>query len=457
MTEYFDALEVRDEMQREADLFTALPAALAAAREGAPAIASQLQGVDINQVTSREALARIPVLRKSELLKRQLRQRTQAGHGGDNHARKKTPGGNDPPDADGRVLETDDAAKESRHDVVQRVFGGFSTIGWGQSARVFASPGPIYEPESKRADYWRFGRALYAAGFRPNTLLYNCFSYHFTPAGSMFETAGLAIGCTVFPGGVGQTEMQVTTIADLQPEGYAGTPSFLKMILEKADQMQIALPSLKRALFSGEAFPPSLQAWFSQRGIHGYQAYGTADLGLIAYESRARDGLIIGEDIVLEIVRPGTNEPVPEGEVGEIVVTTLNPDYPLLRFGTGDLSAIMPGQSACGRTNKRIRGWLGRADQTTKVRGMFVHPEQIATIINRFDQVKKARLVVSGETGRDDMALFVEVDGDPGADLKDKLGNVVREVTKLRADIIVVRIGELANDGKVIEDSRSYD
>ena len=432
MTEYFDALEVRDQTQREADLFAALPAALATARERAPAIAAQLQDVQVDRITSRQALAAIPVLRKSELLKRQQEQRKQAGE----KAAHAGPG----------------AAT-----VVQRVFGGFSTIGWGDAARVFASPGPIYEPESKRADYWRFGRALYAAGFRANTLLYNCFSYHFTPAGSMFETAGLAIGCTVFPGGVGQTEMQVATIHDLQPEGYAGTPSFLKLILEKADEMQIALPSLKRALFSGEAFPPSLQTWFAQRGIHGYQAYGTADLGLIAYESEARDGLIIGEDIVLEIVRPGTNEPVPEGEVGEIVVTTLNPDYPLLRFGTGDLSAIMPGHSACGRTNKRIRGWMGRADQTTKVRGMFVHPEQVARIVARFEQVNKARLVVSGETGRDDMTLFVEVDGEPVADLQEKLGNVVREETKLRATIVFVGVGELANDGKVIEDSRSYE
>lgn len=438
MTEFFDALEVRDQGAREADLFGQLPSALAAARTRAPAIADQLQGVEVEQITSRQALAAIPVLRKSELLRRQLAQRERQNGTAAHHA--------DPASRGTTAWDP----------VVERVFGGFSSIGWGKAARVFASPGPIYEPESKRADYWRFGRALYAAGFRPNTLLYNCFSYHFTPAGSMFETAGLAIGCTVFPGGVGQTEMQVTTIRDLQPEGYAGTPSFLKLILEKADEMQIALPSLQRALFSGEAFPPSLQTWFSQRGIHGYQAYGTADLGLIAYESEARDGLIIGEDIVLEIVRPGTNEPVPDGEVGEIVVTTLNPDYPLLRFGTGDLSAIMPGHSACGRTNKRIRGWMGRADQTTKVRGMFVHPEQIASIVDRFDQVKKARLVVSGETGRDDMTLLVEIDGAPAADLQEKLGLAVREVTKLRADITLMKVGELANDGKVIEDSRSY-
>ncbi len=433
MSDYFDALEVRGQEQREADLFAALPRALAMAGERAPAIASQLQDLSPDGITSRDALAAIPVLRKSELLRQQLAQRRQTAD------------------------QSNDKAVNTSESVVQRVFGGFSTIGWGEAARVFASPGPIYEPESKRADYWRFGRALYAAGFRANTLLYNCFSYHFTPAGSMFETAGLAIGCTVFPGGVGQTEMQVSTIRDLQPEGYAGTPSFLKLILEKADEMQTPLPSLRRALFSGEAFPPSLQAWFSDRGIHGYQAYGTADLGLIAYESEARDGLIIGEDIILEIVRPGTNDPVPDGEVGEIVVTTLNPDYPLLRFGTGDLSAIMPGHSACGRTNQRIRGWLGRADQTTKVRGMFVHPEQIADIVGRFNDVARARLVVSGETGRDDMTLFVEVPGKAPADLKDKLESVVREVTKLRADVVFVGEGELANDGKVIEDSRSYE
>lgn len=433
MSDYFDALEVRGQEQREADLFAALPRALAMARERAPAIAAQLQDLSPDGITSRDALAAIPVLRKSELLRQQLAQRRLTA---DQH---------------------NDKAVSASETVVQRVFGGFSTIGWGEAARVFSSPGPIYEPESKRADYWRFGRALYAAGFRANTLLYNCFSYHFTPAGSMFETAGLAIGCTVFPGGVGQTEMQVSTIRDLQPEGYAGTPSFLKLILEKADEMQTPLPSLQRALFSGEAFPPSLQAWFSDRGIHGYQAYGTADLGLIAYESEARDGLIIGEDIILEIVRPGTNDPVPDGEVGEIVVTTLNPDYPLLRFGTGDLSAIMPGHSSCGRTNRRIRGWLGRADQTTKVRGMFVHPEQIADIVGRFDAVTRARLVVSGETGRDDMILFVEVPGEAPADLKDRLESAVREVTKLRADVMLVREGELANDGKVIEDSRSYE
>lgn len=424
MSDFFDSLEVRDPAMREAELFRALPGALAAAAGRAPAIAEQMQGIDASQVTQRDALARIPVLRKSELLERQLARRNDV-------------------DAESTVID--------------RVFGGFSTLGWGEAARVFASPGPIYEPESKRADYWRFGRALYAAGFRANTLLYNCFSYHFTPAGSMFETAGLAIGCTVFPGGVGQTEMQVTTMRDLRPDGYAGTPSFLKMIYEKADEMQITLPSLRRALFSGEAFPPSLQHWFAQRGIEGYQAYGTADLGLIAYESQARDGLIVGEDILLEIVRPGTNDPVPDGEVGEIVVTTLNPDYPLLRFGTGDLSAILPGHSACGRTNKRIRGWLGRADQTTKVRGMFVHPEQIAAVVRRFPEVRKARLVVGGELGRDEMTLLAETTQETDLQLQEKIAFAVREITKLRADIRLVPPGSLQNDGKVIEDIRKYE
>jgi phenylacetate-CoA ligase len=339
---------------------------------------------------------------------------------------------------------------------VSRIFGGFSAIGWGEAARVFASPGPIYEPESKRPDYWGFARALYAAGFRPGDLVYNCFSYHFTPAGSMMETAAHALGCTVFPGGVGQTEQQVQAIADLAPAGYTGTPSFLKIILEKADDMGVALPSVKRALFSGEAFPPSLCKWFAQRGIDGYQAYGSADLGMIAYETSAREGLVLNEDMILEIVRPGTNQPVPNGEVGEVVVTTLNPDYPLLRFGTGDLSAVLPGASPCGRTNIRIKGWMGRADQTTKVRGMFVHPGQIAQVMKRYPQVHKARLVISGKVGNDIMVLKIELT-DPDPDLLLAMAGSVRELTKLRADIEVVEPGSLPNDGKVIDDIRSYE
>lgn len=424
MTTYFDEREQASATQREQALMAGLPAVLKSARERAPAIARQLEGVDLDAMRQRSSLAAIPVIRKSQLLQAQLAMRQ----------------GND-----GQNLPA-----------VSRIFGGFSAIGWGEAARVFASPGPMYEPESKRPDYWGFARALYAAGFRPGELVYNCFSYHFTPAGSMMETAAHALGCTVFPGGVGQTEQQVQTMADLAPANYTGTPSFLKIILEKADEMGVQLPSLKRALFSGEAFPPSLCNWFAQRGINGFQAYGSADLGMIAYETSARDGLVLNENLILEIVRPGTDEPVAEGDVGEVVVTTLNPDYPLVRFGTGDLSAILPGASPCGRTNVRIKGWLGRADQTTKVRGMFVHPGQIAQIVKRHPEIGKARLVVSGTVGSDVMALQVEVSATTPR-LLQAVAESVREVTKLRAVVEPVEVGSLPNDGKVIDDIRSYE
>jgi phenylacetate-CoA ligase len=272
----------------------------------------------------------------------------------------------------------------------------------------------------------------------------------------MMETAAHALGCTVFPGGVGQTEQQVQAMADLQPHGYTGTPSFLKIILEKADEMGVPLPSVKRALFSGEAFPPSLCQWFAQRGIQGYQAYGSADLGMMAYETPAREGLVVNEDMILEIVRPGTDQAVPDGEVGEVVVTTLNPDYPLLRFGTGDLSALMPGQSPCGRTNIRIRGWMGRADQTTKVRGMFVHPGQIQAILKRHPQVQKLRLEVQGKIGAEVMMLKAETSA-PHDALKAALADSARDITKLRADVQLLEPGTLPNDGKVIDDVRNYD
>lgn len=424
MTTYFEEREAAAMREREESLLARLPAALKRARERAPAIGQQLQGVDPDAITKRADLELIPVIRKSELLQAQLSMRQgQAG---------------------------------SQLPAVSRIFGGFSAIGWGEALRVFASPGPIYEPESKRPDYWGFARSLYAAGFRPGELVYNCFSYHFTPAGSMMETAAHALGCTVFPGGVGQTEQQVQAIADLAPSGYTGTPSFLKIILEKAEQMGVELPSLKRALFSGEAFPPSLRTWFAQRGIDGYQAYGSADLGMMAYETEAREGLVVNEDIILEIVRPGTNQPLPEGEVGEVVVTTLNPDYPLVRFGTGDLSAILPGASPCGRTNMRIKGWMGRADQTTKVRGMFVHPGQVAGVLKRHPEVSKVRLVVSGNVGSDVMVLKAEL-ADPSQDALARIADSVRELTKLRADIQPVEPGSLPNDGKVIDDIRSYE
>ncbi len=424
MTTYFEEREATAMREREESLLARLPAALKRARERAPAIGQQLQGVDPDAISQRADLELIPVIRKSELLQAQLSMRQgQAG---------------------------------SQLPAVSRIFGGFSAIGWGEAMRVFASPGPIYEPESKRPDYWGFARSLYAAGFRPGELVYNCFSYHFTPAGSMMETAAHALGCTVFPGGVGQTEQQVQAIADLQPSGYTGTPSFLKIILEKAEQLGVELPSLKRALFSGEAFPPSLRTWFAQRGIDGYQAYGSADLGMMAYETEAREGLVVNEDIILEIVRPGTNQPLPEGEVGEVVVTTLNPDYPLVRFGTGDLSAILPGASPCGRTNMRIKGWMGRADQTTKVRGMFVHPGQVAGVLKRHPEVRKVRLVVSGNVGSDVMVLKAEL-ADPSQDALARIADSVRELTKLRADIQPVEPGSLPNDGKVIDDIRSYE
>ncbi|MDM9558863.1 phenylacetate--CoA ligase family protein [Bordetella petrii] len=420
MPAFFDALETRAPEERERDLMAALPGAIERAMAGAPAIAAQLRGVDPRGITSRQALAALPVLRKHELLERQQHSRAGAGPAG--------------------------AAK---------AFGGFSTIGWGQALRVFASPGPIYEPESARADYWRFARALYAAGFRSGELTYNCFSYHFTPAGSMMETAAHAVGCTVFPGGTGQTEQQVRAIADLAPSGYTGTPSFLKIILEKADELGVPLPSLRRALVSGEAFPPSLRDWLAARGIDGYQAYGSADLGMIAFETGAREGLVVGEEIIVEIVRPGTGTPVPDGEVGEVVVTTLNPDYPLVRFSTGDLSAILPGASPCGRTNIRIKGWMGRADQTTKVRGMFVHPSQVAEVLARHPEIARARLVVSGEMGADRMVLQVEAP-ERGDALAARIAESVREVTKLRADVQWAEPGSLPNDGKVIDDVRSY-
>ena len=413
MSQHYDALETRSPAEREAALMAALPAQIAHAQKHAPAFAQSLAGVNAASITSREALAKIPVIRKYELLAQQQAQRAA------------------------------------------NPFGGFSAIAFGKAMpRVFASPGTIYEPEGARADYWRMARAIYAAGFRAGELAHNCFSYHFTPAGSMMETGAHAIGCTVFAGGIGQTEQQVSAMAELKPAGYIGTPSFLKIILEKAAEMNVALPTLKKAMVSGEAFPPSLRDWLAERGVAGYQCYATADLGLIAYETEAREGLVLDEGVIVEIVRPGTGDPVPEGEVGELVITTLNPDYPLIRFGTGDLSAVLPGQCPTGRTNTRIKGWMGRADQTTKVRGMFVHPGQVAEIAKRFPEVQRARLVVTGEMANDQMTLKVEAAEADG--LAQKIGEVVRDITKLRADIQFVATGALPNDGKVIEDARSY-
>jgi phenylacetate-CoA ligase len=412
MTDHFDSLETRVPELRERALLARLPLQIAHAKAGAPAYAAALADVDPAAITTRAALAGLPVTRKSALLERQ-----QAA----------------------------------------RPFGGFAATGWGGARRVFASPGPIYEPEGSAADYWRLARALFAAGFRAGDLIHNSFSYHFTPAGSMLETGAHALGCTVFPGGIGQTEQQVQAMSHLQPQGYVGTPSFLKIILDKADELDVALPSLAKALVSGEAFPASQRDALLARGIAGYQAYATADLGLIAYESPAREGLVVDEGVLLEIVRPGTGDPVPAGEVGEVVVTALfNTDYPLIRFGTGDLSAVLPGTSSCGRTNVRIKGWLGRADQTTKVKGMFVHPAQVAAIVSRHPEIVKARLVVDNAEGADRMTLHVEVAGSAGADTG-LLVTTIRDVTKLRGDVVVRAPGELPNDGKVIDDLRKYD
>jgi phenylacetate-CoA ligase len=422
MNDHHDALETREPAQREAALMAALPRQVAAAQR-TPAYGQWLAGVDAASVTSRAALATLPVLRKHELLERQKAQRSASSNW-------------DP-------------------------FGGFSAIGWtGLSAprgakRVFQSPGPIYEPEGAAPDYWRIARAMHAAGFRAGDLIHNSFSYHLTPAGSMMETGAHALGCTVFAGGVGNTELQLQAMQELRAQAYCGTPSLLRIVFEKAAEAGIALPSLTKALVSGEAFPPSLRDWLAERGVQGYQAYATADVGLIAYETRAREGLVLDEGVVLEIVRPGTGDPLPEGEVGEVVITVLQADYPMLRFGTGDLSAVLPGSCPTGRTNTRIRGWLGRADQTAKVRGMFVHPSQVAEVARRHPEVRRARLVVAGEMANDTMTLHVEVPGTPEG-LAARMADSVRDVTKLRADIVLCMPGSLPNDGKVIEDARSY-
>jgi phenylacetate-CoA ligase len=413
MNDFYDALETRDAAERERDLLAALPGQLMHAQAAAPAFAEILAGVDCAAVTSREALARLPVTRKSDLLARQ------------------------------KALRASDP------------LGGFSAVSRGAAMpRVYASPGTIYEPEGVGRDYWRTARALHAAGFRAGDLVHNSFSYHLTPAGSILESGAHALGCTVFPGGTGQTEQQLEAMTELKPDGYVGTPSFLRIVLEKAAAAGIALPSLTKALLSGEAFPPSLRDWLAERGVVGMQCYATADLGLIAYETEAREGLVLDEGVLLEIVRPGTGDVLPDGEVGEVVVTTFNRDYPLVRFGTGDLSAVLPGPCPTGRTNTRIRGWLGRADQTTKVRGMFVHPGQVASVLRRFPDVARARLVVEGEMADDRMTLHVE--GTADDDLSRRIADAVREITKLRCAVTWVPAGGLPNDGKVIEDARSY-
>ena len=416
MTEHFDTLETRDPETRERAQLAALRLQLAYAKSNTAAYARLLAGADLSAVTSRLALAKLPVVRKSELLEMQ---------------------------------------KENRP------FGGFAASGWGKHSRraplVFASPGPLYEPEGSDPDYWRLARALFAAGFRAGDLVHNCFSYHFTPGGAMLESGARALGCTVFRGGTGQTEQQLQAMVELEPDAYVGTPSFLKILLDKADEQGIALPSLRKALVSGEAFPPSLRDALLARGIGAYQAYASADVGMIAYESGAREGLIVDEGVLVEIVRPGTGDPVAPGEVGEVVVSVLgNVDYPLIRFGTGDLSAVIPGVSSCGRTNTRLKGWLGRADQTTKVKGMFVHPSQVAQIVKRHPEIVRARLVVDNPERVDRMTLHVEIPGNASSHSEAIVASI-RDITKLRGEVRFHAPGELANDGKVIDDARSYD
>jgi len=415
MNDFFDALETRSPAEREAAQMAALPAQVAHAKASTAAYAELLRDIDPASVNTREALARLPVTRKHELLERQKASRAAGGD----------------------------------------AFGGFSAVVRGpQMQRLFASPGPIYEPEGTARDYWRTGRALFAAGFRAGDLVHNSFSYHMTPGAFILEAGALAVGCTVFPAGTGQTEQQLQAMAELRPDAYTGTPSFLRILLEKARETGTNIASLTKASVGGEACPPSLTAWFAEQGVAVYQTYATADLGLVAYETAARQGLVLEEGVIVEIVRPGTGDPVPEGEVGELVVTTLNPTYPLIRFGTGDLSAILPGTCPTGRTAPRIKGWMGRADQTTKIKGMFVHPSQVAEIVRRFPEVKKARLVVSGEMANDQMCLKVETT-EVADGLREKIEGAIRDVTKLRGDVQVVRPGSLPNDGRSIEDARS--
>src|SRR6266540_5433012 len=411
MPEFYDALETRAPEMRERSLMAGLAGQIAHAKRRAPGWARILSEVDPAAITSRAALAKLPVTRKSDLVALQK---------------------------------------------AERPFGGLNATPVPQLGRIFVSPGPIYDPEGRGRDWWRVGRALFAAGFRAGDLALNAFAYHFTPAGSMMEAGALALGCTVVPGGTGQTEMQVATIADLRASAYIGTPSFLKLIVEKADELKTDIGSLKKAAVGAEYLPPALRAAMGERGIRVLESYASADLGLIAYESEALGGMILDEALILGIVGPGTGDPVRGGEVGEVVVTTFNPDYPLIRFATGDLSAILPGQSPCGRTNVRIRGWMGRADQATKVKGMFVHPSQVAAIVKRHPEILNARLVVDNPDGNDRMTLRCEVRGE-SAGLAEKIADSIRSIAKLRGEVAFARPGELPNDGNVIEDARKYE
>jgi phenylacetate-CoA ligase len=411
MTEYFDDLETRSPVEREAALMAALAGQVAFAKANTPYFKEHFGECDAAAMTSREALAQLPLTRKSELIE-----------------------------------------KQKKH----RPFGGMMALPVGELARVFQSPGPIYEPEGKETDFFRVARSLHAAGFRAGDLVHNTFSYHLTPGGFMMDSGARALGCAVIPAGVGNTDQQLEVIADLQPSCYMGTPSFLNILLEKAETAGLDVSSFKKAMVSGEYFPPELRGQWAERGIKAYQCYGSADLGLIAYESEALEGMIINEGVIVEIVRPGTADPLPEGEVGEVVVTLFSKEYPLIRFATGDLSAVMTGMSPCGRTNMRLKGWMGRADQTTKIKGMFVHPEQVAMVTDRHSEISRARLVVETIDGRDAMTLTCEV-GEQGEALQSTIADTLKSICKLKGTVVFAAPGSLPNDGIVIEDKRSYE
>jgi len=411
MSEFYDKLETREPEERQQTLLQVIRTQVAHAKANTVAYKELLADIDVEDLIDAESYSRLPLTRKSELIELQNN---------------------------------------------NRPFGGLTAAGTSQHTHIYASPGPIYEPGYAVADYWRLARSLYATGFRAGELVHNSFSYHLTPAGMMLESGALALGCTVIPAGVGQTELQIQTIADLKPQAYVGTPSFLKIILEKADELKLDTSSISKALVSGEALPPPLRDGFSERGIRVQQCYATADLGLIAYESSALEGLIIDEGVYLEILRPGSGDLVEDGEVGEVVVTSLNQEYPLIRFATGDLSAIMPGISPCGRTNRRIRGWMGRADQTAKVRGMFIHPEQVDKAIKRHPEIARARLVIEWIDQSDAITLQCETSSDDES-LASAIVESIREICKLRGDVELLAAGSLPNDGKVIDDIREYD
>ncbi|MTI16913.1 phenylacetate--CoA ligase family protein [Rhodobacteraceae bacterium RKSG542] len=406
--EYFDHLETRSEDEREAQLFSRLPEFIGRVQKGSQGWASYLEGVDASAVTSREALAKLPVFRKSSLLKAQE---------------------DDP------------------------VFGGYVMGSAASLDRVFMSPGPIWEPQGTGKDPWNGSRALYAAGVRSGDKVHNAFSYHMTPGGFILDYSARALGCTVFPAGVGNTDLQVQAISMLRPSVYTGTPDYLKIILDRADELGVDVSSITKALVSGGALYPSLRQEYADRGIAVRQCYATADLGIISYESDAMEGMIVNEDYIVEIVRPGTGEPVAPGEVGELVVTSFNETYPLIRFATGDLSAVLPGTSSCGRTNMRIKGWMGRADQRTKIKGMFVDPVQVNRVKEANAGVSKLRLSVVRDGEKDHMVLRAEA-GSINDDLLKALGASLREHTGLAGEVELVAVGSLPNDGKVISDER---